>query len=80
MKTNSFEEIRIFFEEVGREDYGEDGFGQEVVDALEKIGAKDGDEIEMFEYWDDENGAGTLNGKTFYENANNSELRFAWEI
>ena len=78
--TKSLEDIRDYFEEDALFYTGEKGFGQEVVDALESIGAKDGDEIEIFYYWDDENGAGTINGRTFYEDANWNELRFVWEI
>lgn len=76
IKTNNLDEIRNIFEQEGIEDYGIEGFGQEVVDALTAIGAKDGDDIVIYQYWYDETGAGTINGRTFYEDMDYTELRF----
>lgn len=78
IKTNNIEEIRQMLEQDGIEDYGEEGFGTEVVEALRKLGVQQGDQIEIFRYWDDELGAGTINGRTFYEDIRNAQLRFTW--
>lgn len=80
IRTKKLSEVKTYFNREGMELFGEQGFGVEVVNALKNIGAFAGDDIEIYDEWDDENGAGTINGRTFYEDANWGQLRFAWEF
>lgn len=79
VSTTLLDEIREMFDEWGLVDYGEAGFGTEIVDALKAIGAKNGDIITIYQYWDEEAGAGLINDRVFYEDTNNNEVRFTFE-